>query len=104
MRFLLCRVEMKLQRMIDMIKLPKHECSLSIDHNPHKGAYQTIEKYIEISGDLFDWESDEHKRRSIDTNEIWTIQWYPSTPVGFYCVAAPTLDELLHYVNSIEWE
>lgn len=78
--------------------LPEHKCSLTISHNQHRDYYQPIEEYIEESGDEF--ETEEAKRRSIETDEIWVIQWYPNTPIGSYTVIAPTLEEALRLANE----
>lgn len=76
------------------ILLPRHKCSLFLEHNPHNLYCATVAQYLEDLGDL-DWGNDEAKARAIETNELWTLQWYPDTPVGFHQVAAPTLNEVL---------
>lgn len=88
-------------------KLPKHKCSLELTHNSHKDVYQTAEEWIKehnMRGDPLGWESEKHKQRAIDTNEIWTLQWYPETRIGFYRVSAPTLEELLKFARRVENE
>lgn len=84
-----------------MLKLPEHKCGLYITHNEHKNYYLSVEEYIadDIS-QRCDWLNEEAKAKAIATNEVWTLQWYPNTPVGFNCVAAPTLEELLDFANS----
>jgi len=82
-----------------MIQFPKHECSLTLQHNAHKDYHQPLAEYIE-ENDWFDWISDDAKQRALEANEIWTLHWYPSTPIGSHAVAAPTLHELLEFVNS----
>lgn len=86
-----------------MIEFPTHAASMSLEHNHHKSGYQTVEEYLKspANEDLFDWESPEHKQRAIDTNEIWVLQWYPITPIGFNCVAAPTLGECLSFARKV---
>lgn len=79
--------------------LPKHKCGLHLQHNDHKNVYEPAGQWI-ADNDWCDWENEEAKQRAIDTDEIWTIQWYPDTPVGFYALAAPTLDELLKRANK----
>lgn len=79
--------------------LPAHKCGLELAHNDHKNVYETAADWID-SNDWCDWESEDAKQRAIDTDEIWTLQWYPETPVGFCAVAAPTLAELLAMVNK----
>jgi hypothetical protein len=80
------------------MKLPKHKCSLTISHNSHKDCYDEILDYVDDNN--FDWYNEEHKIRCIATNEIWEMHWYPETPIGFICVVAPTLEELLQIVNE----
>lgn len=80
--------------------LPAHKCSLQIVHNQHRNYYELINDYISWlpSGS---WKSDEARNRSISTDEIWELQWYPDTPVGFKLVLAPTLKELLELAKEI---
>ena len=88
--------------MSDVLRLPAHKCELSITHNTHTCLYQSASVWLEDQaregGEAwFEWENDEARLRSIATGEIWTMQWYPETPVGFLAVAAPTLQELLDF-------
>jgi len=83
------------------MKLPKHKCGLYLTHNKHKDFYKTAEEEI-IDQQAVDWESEEAKQKAIDTNEIWELQWYPDTPIGSYCIAAPTLEELLKFAENEE--
>lgn len=80
---------------------PDHECGLQLSHNEHKNYYESIEDYVQENRELFKWESEEHKQRAIKSDCIWQLQWYPNTPVGFYCAAAPTLREVLEWANKI---
>lgn len=88
------------------MKFPEHKGALELEHNQHKNGYQTVAKwwaYLESwEGGIAipEWESQESKRRSMETNEIWTLHWYPETPIGFNYVAAPTLEELLNFANK----
>ena len=78
---------------------PKHNCGLHLNHNDHKNVYEKAEQWI-VDNDWCDWENEEAKQRAIDTDEIWTLQWYPDTPVGFCALAAPTFEELLKLANK----
>jgi hypothetical protein len=87
----------------EAMKFPKHEAALWLTHNQHKNYYQTVKESIaqEEHGYQDDcWISDEQKQKAIDTNECWTIQWYPDTPVGFCIKSAADLDVLLEHVNK----
>tara|TARA_Y100000034_G_C6833073_1_gene376208 strand:+ start:921 stop:1187 length:267 start_codon:yes stop_codon:yes gene_type:complete len=79
--------------------LPAHKAGLSLEHNQHKNVYEKAAQWIE-ENEWCDWENDEAKQKAIDTDEIWTLQWYPETPVGFCAVAAPTLADLIRIVND----
>ena len=83
---------------------PKHKCGLYLTHNRHKDFYEEIGKYVNGGhrGTADSFKDDETRERSIKTDEIWELQWYPNTPVGFYAVAAPTLEECLKYALEME--
>lgn len=77
---------------------PKHEASLHLEHNPHKAYYLTVQQSIDDSDHGFresDWVSEEQKQKAIATNDVWTLQWYPNSPVGFCLMSAADLDVLL---------
>lgn len=83
------------------MKFPKH-ISLSITHNEHNGYYETAEET------LLQWKAHdavdiqpEDEAEILRTGEIWRIQWYPNTPVGFHVVAAATLERALELANEI---
>lgn len=39
-----------------------------------------------------DWASEAEKYKALQENSVWTIQWYPNSPVGFNCVGASTFE------------
>jgi len=82
-----------------MMKFPEHKAGLHLMHNDHKSVYEPAEQWI-ADNEWCNWQSDEAKQRAIATDSIWTLQWYPETPVGFIALAAPTLEELLAWANS----
>ena len=78
------------------LAFPAHKAALFLTHNEHLSYYETVEQWLASSPDRFlEWENAEARQRAIDSNECWTLQWYPETPVGFHIVAAPTLEECL---------
>ncbi len=83
------------------MKLPAHKCGLYLEHNANRDAYETVEQYLHDS-DRFSFRDDDSRATCIASNEIWTLQWYPDTPIGSYSVAAPTLDELLAFANEVQ--
>lgn len=88
------------------MKFPDHKCQLMLMHNEHRNDYKTMEEYIRDDAEgprdgLLEL-SEEEQARCIATNEIWTLRWYPDTPISFYFVAAPTLAELLTKANGVD--
>lgn len=83
------------------MNLPPHKCGLFLSHNEHKDYYESAEEWLIERSVQPAWESEEHRRRAIESDEIWVLQWYPETPVGFNIVAAPTLEELLAFAGTV---
>ncbi len=80
------------------MKFPRHEAGLYLTHNEHKDVYETVEQFY--SNRPFDWVSEEQRLKAIAENSVWSLQWYPDTPVGFYKVLACDLDVLLEHVQK----
>jgi len=74
------------------------ECGIHIESNIHKDMYETAEQYYgEYIADHFyntvgkiDYEKD-----------IWTIQVYPKTPVGFIAGISNDLDSLINWAIKV---
>lgn len=80
------------------ITWPHHEASLHLTHNQHKAYYRTVKEMVEEGDHGYaedDWVSPEQRQKAIETDECWTLQWYPHTPVGFCLLSAADLDVLL---------
>lgn len=87
------------------MNFPRHEASLHLTHNDHLSCYQRVQDAVNQSDFGYandDWVDDIQKQKAIDTNDCWTLQWYPDTPVGFYKKSAADLDVLLEYCCAIE--
>lgn len=85
----------------ELLKLPPHECGIYLTHNQNRDIYTSAADQIEEwSGRGPDWKNDEAKQRAAATNEIWTLQWYPHTPIGSEWIAAPTLKELIEFAQE----
>jgi hypothetical protein len=77
------------------MNLPRH-IELSIHHNPHRGDYETIERWLELNEQRDGAEITPADRAAIlATGELWVVRWYPETPVGWCAVAAATLPRAL---------
>ena len=84
------------------MKFPKHKASMSITHNEHTTNYESIREYLD--SEWFEDESEEDKQECIKAGEIWELQWYPDTPIGFYRVFAPTFEKVVEKALQIERE
>ena len=79
------------------MKFPKN-CHLMLMRNEHSSCYRTVVQSIEWEDHGYmeeDWVNDEEMRKAIETDECWTLQWYPRTPVGFCILSAHSLEVLL---------
>lgn len=83
--------------------------SLTIGFNDdHACNYATAQRWhdewMEYGGgndnDRIDWPSEEERLKAISENSVWTIQWYPNSPVGFNCVAASTFEAAARFALS----
>lgn len=85
------------------LKLPPHAASLILIHNDHKNSYLTVARAIERGEHGYAdkcWVSPEQMQKAIETNDCWTLQWHPDTPIGFHMLSAADLDILLEAANA----
>jgi len=81
--------------------LPDHKCGLHLTHNEHRDYRQTVEAWEEDTpGGSVYWVSEEERKKAQETDELWTLQWYPETPVGFCFIAASSLIAILDRVGQ----
>ena len=85
------------------MQLPEHKCGLYLEHNVYRDYYDSIEKgVLKIDEDWSDaWISAAERKNALLTESIWTLQWYPRTPVGFHMVAASTLEAVLEAAKRL---
>lgn len=80
------------EALLDM--LPPHACGFYLTHNEHRDYYESVEQWDELRGNG-DWVSEEERAKAIAADELWEIQWYPSTPIGFFRVLGSSLTAVL---------
>ena len=84
------------------LEFPPYQCSMTLEHNPHKVAYQTVAQWLAAtdveSGPV--WPSAEERQRAVDSNEMWLLTWYPHTAVRFQWAAAAALDAVLRCARA----
>lgn len=79
--------------------LPKHKCGLYLTHNEHRDSYEPVEQAAHRLEDD-DWVTPDEREKAIETDSIWTLQWYPETPIGFFIMAASSLEALEAYFRK----
>jgi len=79
------------------MKFPNHKAGLHLTHNEHKNYYEKIEDYANDDFHKDSWISEEEKELAIKNNDMWKLQWYPETPIGFCVCSAYDLNKLLEY-------
>lgn len=88
---------------VEKLVLPEHAAGLTLEHNVHRNFYMTVDAYIDSLGEIIPtFENEDEKRRSIETEELWTLQWYSHHPMAFDLIGAPTLSGLLAFAKKIE--
>lgn len=66
----------------------------SLEHNPHKEYYVTVNQYI----GRFDHMKEDigsELSKCVEMDDLWTLQVYPITPISFYWFGASSLEKLL---------
>ena len=70
--------------------LPPHECGLHLTHNEHRDVYEDVVQYY----DAETFVSAAEFEKAIAEDSVWTLQWYPKTPIGFHVIRASSLDAI----------
>ncbi len=80
--------------------------SLSLSFNDMCSMnYMSVRQFVEEDYiEHITWISDAEKERAMETNSMWTLYWYPNTPVGFYSISASALEPLFKYLDENEFD
>ena len=94
---------MTLQELVNHCK-----ASVSVEFNPHKATYETVENYLwnfvygsrcNSPEERIEEIGQERYERLIAGDSLVELQWYPNTPIGFYRTYGQTLEECLEQVE-----
>lgn len=77
----------------------KIQVSIHLQLNPWKDYYETFETHLENRPEFYDQEQIDKLDVSKD---IWILQFYPHTPIGFYILIGNDLDALLDEALAID--
>lgn len=88
--------------MDELVKLLDGTLQWSLEFDWHAGNYQDINTWAD---DHLAMTDDPDERRNIEacraSGHVWWLQVYPSTPIGFYFVYAPTFDAMLEWARNL---
>lgn len=86
--------------------IEKCKCGIYLTINKHRDVYETVEDAVneinewdkEANGHHANYEpeiDDELKKKMIEKNCLYELQFYPDTPIGFYKVYGTNLNEVV---------
>jgi len=84
------------------MNLPEDKFGLFLEHNPHHVYHDTIEEYVENIQlqEIWDLISLEEKASMLARDELWVLQWYPETTVGYNIVIGSTLERVIEAAHD----
>ena len=62
--------------------------------------YEMADTWYNSDSDLQDWVSYDEKIKAITENSVWTLQWYPDTPIGSCILRASSLQAIIDYLQK----
>jgi hypothetical protein len=74
-----------------------------ITYNTQMDNYTSLQQAVDEEDEWLlktEWASEAEYNKGLETNTLWTLQWYPDTPVGFCLIHAATLDGLFNYFKE----
>jgi hypothetical protein len=81
--------------------LERCKCGVYLEVNKHRDVYETVEEAIDyICYQNKDEIDEDTKTRMLETGEIYSLQFYPDTPIGFYVTYGTSLEEVVSKAKS----
>jgi len=80
---------------------PRHKAGLFLTHNEHKGYYEALAHWADDNLEEDDWVCEEEKILALAVDEVWVLQWYPNTPIGFCKLAGYNLSAVLEAARNV---
>lgn len=67
-----------------------------MSHNDHHSVYETVAQFLEHRAvEVGEFLSPEDQQEAMSSGELWCLQWYPTSPVGFFYAYGSTLANCL---------
>lgn len=81
------------------------DTNVHLGFNGHTAYYESpADYYSNQPGAVPSWPSEEEKNKAFSENSVWTLQWYPRTPISFYLIAASSLPALIEFALKVDKE
>lgn len=87
--------EKMLRALINRDKYTSISLTWNEDHSP---MYQEADGYYEYDSSV--WVSQDEFLKAMMENSVWTLQWYPDTPVGFHKIMASSLEAIYNWIDK----
>lgn len=89
--------------MDELIHLLGGALQWSLEYDWHAGHYQSVDDWVDTTLATSDLSDDEvlELESCRAAGHVWWLQVYPSTPVGFYRVYAPTFEAVLAWARDL---
>jgi hypothetical protein len=92
----------KFKELFDVILTGEYSTA-HLRYNDQLCNYASLQEAVDQQDDVIerdDWVSDEEYSQALASNTVWTLQWYPRTPIGFCTRHASSLKALLDYFQN----
>ena len=83
----------------DIEKLAQVPLHFEVSRNSHKVSYMGVRQWLETFEYIDDIQPDDLAEME-RTDVMWSVRWYPTTPVGFCITFGPTLDRALELAEK----
>lgn len=84
--------------------IPEHKGSATIHHNGHLVNYQSVAQEELNNPEWFvdAWVNEVSRQHALDMDTLWSVQWYPETPVGFQNLCAGRWSDIVVHLLAPE--
>lgn len=94
-----------LEQMFNWLLNNQHQILYLTKNEDHRTNYVTAKKWIEEEApEHFEGCPQDELQKMKDADTIWTLQFYPDTPIGFYVFHGATMDSVIRQAMEANYE
>lgn len=90
-------IETLLRSLVNRPKFTSINLTWNDDHSPN---YKEADGYYEY--DSSEWVGQDEYLKAMIENSVWTLHWYPDTPVGFCRIRASSIQAIVDWIKNHE--